>query len=317
MAQVAGSGTVFNLPNYAGELFTADYEQTPVLSLIGGMTGGMATDNFEFPTALLYDYPAPAQPAISETAAETAPASSVTPTSQETNVVQKHHEAVTITYDKMANSGRMSGLNTAGQQPNPQNTLDWQIQRKLIKIARDVEYSFINGQYAKAATSADANKTRGLLQLVTTNAVLNGTAADLTKAMIDNLCKLMADNGAYFNRMILLCGTKQKQVLSNIYANQVGFNLPATRNEAGTNIIRVETDFFPMDIMWSRSMPQDSILVVDAAHLAPVFQTIPGKGNFFLEPLAKTGAAEKYQLYGHIGLAHGPQFLHGKITGLK
>ena len=63
-------------------------------------------------------------------------------------------------------------------------------------------------------------------------------------------------------------------------------------------------------------MPADSVLIADVAHLAPVFQAVPGKGVLFEEELAKTGAADKIQLYGQIGLAHGPAFLHASITGL-
>ena len=44
MPQVTGIGTTWNLPNYAGELFTADPTQTPFLSMIGGLTGGRQTD---------------------------------------------------------------------------------------------------------------------------------------------------------------------------------------------------------------------------------------------------------------------------------
>ena len=41
------------------------------------------------------------------------------------------------------------------------------------------------------------------------------------------------------------------------------------------------------------------------------------KGNFFLEELAKVGAGVKYQLFGQIGLDHGPEWYAGKITGLS
>lgn len=41
------------------------------------------------------------------------------------------------------------------------------------------------------------------------------------------------------------------------------------------------------------------------------------KGNFFLEQLAKTGAGEKYQLFGQIGLDHGAEWYHGKFTGIS
>lgn len=319
MAQVQGLGTVWNLPNYAGELFTADPTQTPLLSMIGGLTGGKQTDNFEFPTAVLFDYPAAAQPEISESASATAPAASHIARQQETNVVQIHQEVIDLTYAKMSNSGRMSGLNTAGQQANPNDEKAFQIQHKLIKIARDVEYSFINGTYSKATAADVANKTRGMLELCTseTSTSIAAAGAALTKELLDQLYLSMADKGAYFNNMVMFVGAKQKQALSAIYASQFGANLPATRNVGGVNITEIETDFFKCGVVWNRFVPADVILLVDVAHLAPVFQAVPGKGVLFEEELAKTGASDKIQIYGQIGLAHGAAFLHGAITGLK
>ena len=319
MAQVQGLGTVWNLPNYAGELFTADPTQTPLLSMIGGLTGGKQTDNCEFPTAVLFDYPAAAQPEISESASATAPAASHIARQQETNVVQIHQEVIDLTYAKMSNSGRMSGLNTAGQQANPNDEKAFQIQHKLIKIARDVEYSFINGTYSKATAADVANKTRGMLELCTseTSTSIAAAGAALTKELLDQLYLSMADKGAYFNNMVMFVGAKQKQALSAIYASQFGANLPATRNVGGVNITEIETDFFKCGVVWNRFVPADAILLVDVAHLAPVFQAVPGKGVLFEEELAKTGASDKIQIYGQIGLAHGAAFLHGAITGLK
>lgn len=325
MAQVQGLGTIWNLPNYAGELFTADPTQTPLLSMIGGLTGGKQTDNFEFPTAVLFDYPDAAQPAITETASATAPQAAHIARSQESNVVQIHQEVIDLTYAKQSNSGRMSGLNTAGQQPNPNDEKAFQIQHKLIKIARDVEFSFIAGKYQKADSADKANKTRGLLELCTSDASTSidasgdggSTPKVLTKEMLDQLYLSMAEKGAYFNNMVLFCGAKQKQAISNIYASQFGAIQPASRNVGGVNITEVETDFFKMGIIWDRFMPADKIMLVDVAHLAPVFQAVPGKGVLFEEELAKTGASDRIQIYGQIGLAHGAAFLHGAITNLK
>lgn len=82
------------------------------------------------------------------------------------------------------------------------------------------------------------------------------------------------------------------------------------------NITRIETDFFELGIAYDPHVPSDRLLVADVSVCAPVFQDVPGKGTLFLEDLAKTGAAEKKQIYGQIGLDHGPAFLHGSITGL-
>lgn len=320
---VTGLGTTWNLPNYAGELFTADPTMTPFLSMIGGLTGGMQTDNFEFPTAVLYNYPAAAQPAISESASATAPAASEIVRAQESNVVQIHQEVIELSYAKQSNSGRLSGLNTAGKFANPKDEKAWQIQQKLIKIARDVEFSFLQGSYQVANAANVANKTRGMLELCSGtggNTVdAKGSAQSnkpLTVALLKELMLAMADGGAYFDNMVLFASAKQKQVITGLYESQLGYNRGAERNVGGMNIQYLETDFCQLGVVWDRFMPNDSILISDMAHIAPVFQAVPGKGVLFEEELAKTGASDKIQIYGQIGLAHGPAFLHGSITNL-
>jgi len=42
MAGITGQGTTYNLPNYVGELFAVSPEDTPFLSSIGGLTGGVS-----------------------------------------------------------------------------------------------------------------------------------------------------------------------------------------------------------------------------------------------------------------------------------
>lgn len=315
MSIVTGIGTTWNLPNYAGELFTADATQTPLLSMTGGLTGGKQTKNFEFPTAVLFDYPEAKQPEITEEASATAPASSLIAREQESNVVQIHHEVIDLTYFKQSNSGRMSGINTA-EDINPVNEKAWQTQQKLIKIARDVEYSFINGKYQKSTASNVANKTRGMLELAATVSTVDGSKGELTVDMLKALMLEMANNGAYFNNMILFAGAKQKQKITNLYEKQLGYNQGAPRNVGGMNVTDIETDFCRLGIVWDRFMPDDAILIADVAHIAPVFLEVEGKGVLFEEPLAKIGASDRVQIYGQIGLAHGAAFLHGSITNL-
>ena len=315
MPQVTGVGTTWNLPNYAGELFTADATTTPLLSISGGLTSGRQTNDFRFPTSVLFDFPAPAQPAITEAGSVTAPTPTEIARTQEYNVTQIFQEAIQLTYEKQSNMGYMSGLNTAGQQPNPAQEEAWQIQQRLIKIARDVEYTFINGQFQEATADNVANKTRGMIELCSTgNTIAAGSA--LTKAMLDQFYKMMADNGAYFSNMVVFVNSSLKQALTTIYNNQLGFALPPTRNVGGLNITEFECDFFKGGIVYSRFMPQDTVLLADVSYIAPVFQPVPNKGNFFIEELAKTGASDAKQIYGKVGLAHGPNFLHGTITGI-
>lgn len=308
-----GQGTSYNLPNYSGELFTADAESTPFLTMVGGLTGGgLETSNKEFSTSSLYDYPAPAQPAISEQASTTAPAARSYVRSQEKNITQIFQETVSITYRKMSNSGRLSGLNTAGARSNVTSEKDFQIARALTKISRDVEHTFLNGQYASGATAADADKTRGMFELCSQGNTIDAAGAKLNKALIQSLLREMATNGAMFSDMVLFTNAYNKQLLSEIYGYA-----PQDRNVGGVNIQQIETDFGRIGIAWDRFVPSDKILFGDMQYIAPVFQPVPNKGVLFYEELAKTGAAESGQIYGEIGLDHGPAFLHGSITGLE
>lgn len=310
MANVA-AGTVWNLPNYTGELFTSDLTNTPFLSAMGGLTGGMQTTNFEFATDSQYDQETAAQPAITETASLTAPTAISYVRSQNKNVTQIFHEQVSLSYAKLSNGGRLSGINTAGSANNVVSELDWQISKALEKMARDIEYTFINGTYQISTASNVANKTRGIIAATSTNAVA-AAGATLSKALMDELLRTMHSNGAIFNNLVIMCNGFQKQKLSDIYGYA-----PEDRNVGGVNIKQIETDFGNIGVMPAhRFMPTDTVQLVEMSVVAPVFQLVPGKGNLFYEPLAKTGAGEQGQLFAQVGLDHSAEYLHGKITGL-
>lgn len=311
MANVA-AGTVWNVPNYTGELFTSDLINTPFLSAIGGLTGGMQTTNFEFATDSQYSQETAAQPSITETDSLTAPTAISYVREQNKNVTQIFHEQVSLSYAKLSNGGRLSGINTAGSQNNVISELDWQISKALEKMARDVEYTFLNGAYQISTASNVANKTRGIIAAGTSVNTIAGAGATLTKAIMDSLLLEMFTNGAMFKMPVIMCGGFQKQKISDIYGYA-----PEDRNIGGVNIKQIETDFGNIGIMPAhRFMPAATLLLADLAVCAPVFQVVPDKGNLFYEPLAKTGAGEQGQLFGQIGLDHGPAFAHGTITNL-
>jgi hypothetical protein len=310
MSNVA-AGTVWNLPNYTGELFTSDVINTPLLTAIGGLTGGLMTNNFEFATDSQYNHEAAAQPTITETASLTAPTAISYVRAQAKNVTQIFHEKVSISYVRQSNQGRLSGINTAGATNNVVSEKDFQIARALEKIARDVEYSFLNGAYQIASNAGVANKTRGLIELCTVNTVAASSAA-LSKALMDELLLEMFTNGAIFKNLAIFCGGFQKQKLSDIYGYA-----PQDRSIGGVNVKQIETDFGNIGIMNPhRFMPAATLLIAEMSVLSPVFQPVPEKGNLFYEELSRTGAAEEGQIFGQIGLDHGPSFVHGTLTGL-
>jgi hypothetical protein len=103
---------------------------------------------------------------------------------------------------------------------------------------------------------------------------------------------------------------------TKIYNEVTGFNLPPTRNVGGLNITSFMTDFADVNIVVDKFMPADKVLGAEIGAISPVEQDTPGKGNFFREELAKVGATTDYQIFGQIGLDHGPGFLHFVIDQL-
>lgn len=306
MAAVAGQHTTFNMPNYVGELFSVVPADTPFLSMIGGLTGGKRTTSKQFSWQTV-DNAAAAQPGILEGAEAVYAGRDRT---EVFNVVQIFQEAVEVSYTKSAAVGNLDGQAIVGNQP-VQDEMAFQVMLKLEKIARDVEFTFLQGAYLFPADNLTARTTRGMLTAVTTNAVAAGATA-LSKAHIDSVLLQMFNSGAPMRQPVIFLNGFQKQGLSSIYGYA-----PEHRNVGGVNITNIETDFgiigvAPVD----RHMPAGSVLVADVSVCAPVILEIPGKGFLFEEELAKTGAYERRQLYGEIGLEYGPEQWHGKITGL-
>lgn len=311
------AGTSFSLPNYAGELFTASPKKTPFLSMIGGLSGGKTSDSFEFVTGQEYSLPAAGQPEISENQSLTAPEASHVAREQKTNTCQIFHESIDLSYAKMSQSGKLEGLNLAGQSANPKTEEDFQIQQKLAKMATDVEYTFINGVYQRATSADVAPKSRGMLELCKDVTSVDAQEVALSKALLDAFYLELVKNGALWDSMTMFVGATLKQQVTNIYADQFNAQMNMGEKKAGMNVVTIETDFGLINIALDTFVPNGSILVTDIAHVAPVFCPVPGKGVLFVEELAKTGADNKKQLYGQIGLDHGMAFMHGALTNLK
>lgn len=306
--------TSFGVLNYSGMLFNKGNTRCPLSSIIGGRA--KTTNHVEFVTGQEYATGGGSQPSISETASLTAPEASVVTREQKTNVTQIFQESVGISYAKQSNMGTLSGLNVAGQQANPMNELDFQVAAKMAKINADIEYTFINGKFSKATSDATVNKTRGLVTAITSNTTAMGSKPLGLWDIADMVKKIYGAN-APTDGLCLWCDAVTLFQI-NADAVQNGLSVvPAARNINGISLSSVVTPIGVVYLYLGEYLPAGTALLLNLSVLAPVFQPVPGKGNFFLEALAKTGAGEKYQLFGQIGLDHGPEWYHGKFTGIS
>lgn len=307
--------TSFSTLNYSGMLFNKGNTRAPLSSVIGSRRKN--TNSVEFITGQEFAGGGVGeQPAISETASLTAPSASVTTREQKSNVTQIFHEGVGVSYAKTSNMGTLSGVNLAGQTANPMSELDFQVAAKMQKIARDIEYTFINGVYNKATTDSEVNKTRGLV-----TAIISNVKAMASKPLglwdIAEMVRKIHDANAPIQDLVLWCdATTLFQI--NADAEQNGLSVvPASREVNGIALSSVITPLGIVSLYLGECLPAGTALLLNLSVLAPVYQPVPGKGDFFLEMLAKTGAGEKYQLFGQLGLDHGPEWYHGKFTGIS
>jgi hypothetical protein len=146
------------LLGYSGMLYDKTNEATPILNSLAGRDAQIQSN--EFVLGQDYETEAAEIPEISEQASLTAPNPTFVTRTQNTNVIQIFHEALSMSYAKASNGNQLAGVNLAGAVANPTNEMDFQIAAKMRKIAKSIEKTFIQGTYAKAATSAAANQTR-------------------------------------------------------------------------------------------------------------------------------------------------------------
>lgn len=306
--------TSFETPNYSGLLFNKGNTRTPFSSMIGGKT--KYTDHVEFAVGQEYTTDGGTQPEISEAASLTAPEASVKKRKQTTNVTQIFQESVGISYAKMSNMGTLSGLNVTGQKANPADELAFQVDAKMKKIARDIEYTYLNGVYAKAGSDTKANKTRGILPAITSN-IVDAAGKPLTVWMLADALKVIYESNAPTNGLVVWLDAISMFQL-NADAQMNGNTIvPASREVNGISLSKVLTPLGEVNLYLGEFLPAGTAGIFNFDVIYPVEQMTPGKGNFYLDALGKTGAGEKYYIFGQTGLDHGPEWYHGKITGIS
>lgn len=140
--------------------------------------------------------------------------------------------------------------------------------------------------------------------------------AAITKTDVDAWLQTVWTNGGLEDgSATLMVGASMKRMLSKLFITDANFQ-EQTRNIGGVSLQTIESEFGVINLILSRFIPTGCAQLVALGDCQPVVLPTPGKGFMFLEPLAKTGSADKYQLYGEIGLKYGNPNKHGRLLGL-
>ncbi len=306
--------TSFATLNYSGMLFNKGRTEVPFSTIVGNRR--RVVNHVAFPIAVTYTTGGGDQPNIHEIASLTAPEATFITRGQTTNVTQIFHETVGVSYAKEANMGTMSGLNIAGQRANPPVELDFQLAARFNKIAQDIEATFLRGAYVMSAADDTANRSRGITTAITSN-IEDINHRPLTIWDVAAAVGQIADSKAPVNNLILMVDQLTLFQL-NADAQKNGMTIvPGNRTINGIAIDTLITPLAQVGIVLGYELPAATALLFNPSVVARVEQETPGKGNFFVEQLAKIGAGSRYQIFGQLGLDHGPEWYHAKIVNIN
>jgi len=312
-----------NSANYLGAFYVIGANQTPFLSMMGGIRGMKPAPGFSYPMDQYTLLEAATQGAVSE---DDAVAGAQTPTTygkaQGLNTAQIMQRNITVSYAKSAERLKIAGVTYSTPQEFMQAELDFQTEMAMKQMAIDFEWSCLQGVYLTRTDGSTATATGGICTGIETagtgtgfTAVDAGAGADLTKAMVDEVSKKMADAGAPMTRPVIFAGSFQIQALSDLY----GWS-PVGGPGAGLGGVRVNklmTQFFEAEVVFAPHMRADDILIADMDKCQIRGVPVPGKGAMFVEPKGKTGAADVFQLIAHLGMDYGDTRFQGLIYDLS
>jgi hypothetical protein len=325
---VTGDIDSYDLPQYVGELHDLQPQNTPFLSMAGGLNGVRVEASREFTWQVEDGEASSAGNTVLENAAPTA---SAVPRQQVKNVVEIHQEAVEFGYTAQAVVAQLATDSARIEGSNPvRNPFQHQIDKKLGKIGRDVEKSFLSGSLVNPSDNLTARETQGILGAITTHTIAYDTGIggkgsaytsireclnDLLIGMFEptedaNVAPAVNEDGT----LVLMLGGAPKVAISGEYSGDLSLT-ERSRTVGGVNIGNIVTDFGDIGLVMNRYMPAGTFGLFDMSVVRSVVVPIPNKGVFFAEPLAKDGATDKVQIYGEIGLEYGPESFHGTITG--
>lgn len=315
----SGNALLTNTPNFLGMLFNSNVKKTQFLTAIGGTDGSNAliTTNPEFPLSVNYSLSEPSQPEITENASVGAINPTYIGLSQGKNVIQIFTEDVVVSNLRERATGRLSGINTAGEMPEETSELALQVALHLEKMKRDMNYTALNGVYKDAGLtdSAQALKTRGILAGITTNVVTATvtTVEDFKDAVLE-LIKKVYDKGM-FDTPTLVVNSTDKVYLSKAFVQTNLTQVDADRFTAGVGVNEIVTDFGKsVYVIVDNDVPDKTILLADLAYVKPVFTRDVETGEIISVKPAPQRNGNAVNIYAEFGLDYGAEFNHGKLT---
>jgi hypothetical protein len=203
--------------------------------------------------------------------------------------------------------------------------LDYQKQERLRELLRDLENCVINGT-APAANPQGSTTVRrsmnGIIRQISTNQFIPGEGVipvgggdennSLTEDVLNAALRTIWENSSARVDTIV-AGGLQKRRINKFIASTVREH-PAGGARFSDGVSVYESDFGVCNVLLSRWVPADTILLLDSSRI----EVVPLAGrSFHFKPLAATGDSSSGQLIGEYTLEFRNENAHGLLRGLS
>lgn len=261
-------------------IYNVDYRSTPFVSRIGE---GVATNTLH--SWLTDSYDAPAYNANVESS------DAVTVDMKEpkrgNNIVQLFRKVITVSDTERAIPHY--GMN---------DPFEYNTQKKMVEIARDINLAGVAGTRASGASGV-ARQADGAIALITTNKTAQTSGTCFSEAIFENLLSLVYNNGTDEDVDLFLTGSYLKLAFDKFTTNTTKY-LNATDFE---QVLRVDTyvsSFGIHKVVLDRAVPTGAILGVDTSKWRTDWLI---NRRVAITPLAKTGSSTKALMEGEATFA--------------
>lgn len=272
-------GDVSRQEDVADLIVNVDYKSTPFLSRIGESVATNTyhewlTDTFAAPTV--------------DAGIEGADVSIIdlAAPSRLGNVVQLFQKVVTVSDTEIA-------IPHYGQN----DPFEYQVQKKMVELARDMELAHIAGTVG-SGNSGVARYENGAIALITTNKTAETSGTSLTETVFNQLLQLVYASGTDEDVDLILVTPYNKRVIDQFATNVTRY----VDVDEFKQVLRVDvytSSFGQHEIVMERNIPNGAILGVDSSKWRTAWLV---NRRVAIRPLSKTGSATKALMEGEATL---------------
>lgn len=260
-------------------IVNADYKSTPFLARIGE---SVATNTLH--EWLNDTYAAPAYDAGVEGADVTIVDMAVP--NRTNNIVQMFQKVITVSDTEIAIPHY--GMN---------DPFEYQTQKKMVELARDMELAWVAGTRA-SGSSGVARAADGAIALISVNKTAQTSGTSFTEQVFENLLAMVYNSGTDEDVDLVMTGAYLKLVIDRFATNTTRY-LDADEFKQAIRVDVYVSSFGQHEIVLERNVPTSAVLGIDTSKWRTAWLV---NRRVAIRPLSKTGSATKALMEGEATL---------------